>query len=190
MRIESGQGNGFEAGVNAQHELLTHARTVSHAAHEAQNEARLFFLATDIIALTTTASFSALVYLKNTSSTHNLFLHRIRTCGSVVHQWRMIAQPTTGTIVDDATDITETNTNFASSLTLDANAYKGADAKTITDGALMSQWIGNVGFVFEKFDGEIILGPNDAIALECKPASSGDVAAVLVVGQEKILNGS
>jgi len=186
MLINDGNGTGISAGVSAAHELLTHARTITHAAFESRAAGRLFFVATDFVALTTTASYSAIAYLKNTSSTHNIFLHRVTASSTVTHQWRLLAQPTAGTIIDDGTAASKVNANLTSSLTLAASAFKGADAKTFTDGTIMQQWASDIGRNVDIYDGEILLGPNDAVGFECKPSASCDVGVTIIAVQELI----
>lgn len=178
MIIESGdhRSNKMIIDVNgrAMVNAITHPHITSHA-----EDGDAFFFMSDFVALTTTASYTGLIYIKNTS-TLDLTISSVRSSGTVAQQWRMIKNPTTGTLITAGTDIVPVNTNFGSGTVALAELKVGADAQTVTDGALMGQWANAAATMLLEFNGSIILTPGTAFALEVKPASAGDVGTTIL----------
>lgn len=146
-----------------------------------------YLMASDFIALTTTASFNGIWYVKNTSTTHNIHIEAIRTTSTVNTLWQLIKNPTAGTLVSGGAAYTPVNANFASGKVLSATVMKGADALTITDGTLFGQWMTGVYGLYERrHEGAIIIGPNNAAAVQCKPTGAGSVGCTLSVWSEPL----
>lgn len=186
MEITDGYGSGKTARVSEDNRLHTFA-LIEYPSESFAHSGDSFSLASDFIALTTTASFSGIWYLKNTSTTHNIHIEAVRCSSTVTSQWRFIKNPTTGTLVSAGTDYSPVNTNFSSGRPLTGVIKKGVDAQTITDGTLLGQWMTGVYGVFERrHEGAIIIGPNSSIGLECKPSGAGSIASTLSVWVETL----
>lgn len=179
MQIDNGWGDGgWKARINSAGQIFVQAETHAEA-REHSGIGQFFMFATNFVALTTTGSFSAIFYVKNTSTTKVLHLGKLRTCSNQVCEWKFIKNPTTGTLISDATAAAKENMNFGAPITFIGDVYKGADAKTITDGIEAGTWINNVGHSQPDWAGAIILAPGDSMALSVKPASAGDVCVTI-----------
>ncbi len=145
---------------------------------EHSEEGVAFWLATGFIALSTTGSFNAVFYLKNTSETKNIHIGKLRTCSNQICEWKMAHTITAGTLLTDATAALQMNLNVGATTPLTANVYKGADAKTMT-GTEVPTWINNVGHSQPDFEGSLILKPTSSIGFSVKPAAAGDVCLTI-----------
>lgn len=146
-----------------------------------------FGIPTDFIALTTTASYSGILYLTNTSTTHNIHIDGIRTSSTVGALWQLIRNPTAGTLISAGTAVVPVNDNFTSGKVLSGTAKKGVDAQTVTDGTLIGQWQTGVYVSYpQKYDGAIIIGTGNSIALLCKPSAAATVGATLSLWVEPV----
>lgn len=146
-----------------------------------------FTIPTEFIALTTTASFTGIWYLTNTSVTHNIHVERIRTSSTVGTLWQVVKNPTTGTLISAGTAVTPVNYNFSSGRTLSATVKKGVDAQTVTDGVWLEQWQTNVYDAKERqYDGAIILGAGNSLAILCKPSAAATVGSTLSIWVEEL----
>lgn len=146
-----------------------------------------FVIPTEFISLTTTASYTGLLYLTNTSTTHNIHIERLRTSSTVGALWYTVKNPTAGTLISAGTAVTPVSYNFSSGKTLTGTAKKGVDAQTVTDGTWMEQWQTNVYDAKERqYDGAIVLGAGNSFALMCKPSAAATVGATLSVWMEPL----
>ena len=165
---------GISAFVTDEGQLVTQSEIHFEMRQHCQEE-EAFIFGSDFVALTTTGSFSGIFYMKNTSENKNFFVNSIRTCANVISEWELYKNPTTGTLISNATAGLKSNSNFSSAATFTGDVYKGADAYTVTDGTQIGSWINNVGHSLENLYGGILLGPGDSLAITCKPAGAGDV---------------
>jgi hypothetical protein len=176
FELRDGTGSGRMAKVDNDKRLQTSSVITPVSAHIAEDDGQTYMLASDFISLTTTGSFNALMYVKNTSATRNLHIETIRTCstdtGSI--QIRLIKNPTAGTIISDANDSDKLNSNFSSNNSFSGLSYAASgDGKTITDGENFTQFINrSPGHSIQEYSGGIILGPGDSIGLTAKPSAS------------------
>jgi hypothetical protein len=150
-------------------EVETHAEARVHA-----EQGKAFWLATGFIPLTTTGSFNAVFYLKNTSETKNIHIGKFRTCSNQICEWKLAHTITAGTLFTDQTAATQMNLRVGATTTLTANIYKGADGKTMV-GTEVPTWINNIGHSQPDFAGSLILGPTSSIGIAVKPAAAGDI---------------
>jgi hypothetical protein len=140
--IQDGTGSGQVAKVNGSNRLYVDAVQKSEQA-EANIQGDAYNINTGQITLTS-ASESAILYIKNTDSTKRLFVSSIAiglgpSTGGVATEIPAITvlrNPTTGTIIESTpTDVDiNSNRNFSSSNSLTIDAYKGGEAETFTDG--------------------------------------------------------
>lgn len=146
-----------------------------------------FIIPTEFIALTTTASYTGILYITNTSVTHNIHVERARSSSTVGALWHLVKNPTAGTLISAGTAVTPVNYNFSSGRTLTGTAKKGVDAQTVTDGTWMEQWQTNVYDAKERqYDGAIVLGTGNSLAILCKPSAAATVGATLSVWLEAL----
>lgn len=139
MKIQDGTGSGFEAGVTDSHRLLVDAD--SHdAILTASVDGKAFRFCAGLITLTS-ANPSAVLFIQNNEPS-NLIVAEIvvrmnaSTGGAGgVGLWEILRNPTTGTIISNASAATVVaNANFGSTATISATAYKGAEGNTFTNG--------------------------------------------------------
>jgi len=150
----------------------------------ASQKGQVFWFASDFISLTTTGSFSGILYIKNTHKTKLFYIDFLRTCQTAVARWKIIKNPTTGTLISAGTTTTPQNSHFTSGTSFTGTVLKGADAKTITDGDTAGTWINGVGHSIQRFDGALVLPPTTSVALVVKPTASCD-ACVTLMGWQK-----
>src|SRR6056300_1099407 len=141
--IEDGTGSGKKASVNANNRLDTFSITETRVADISNRDGRLFILTSDFVALTTTGSFNGMIYLKNTSTDRDMYIDRVRICGTGTSmnamQCRFVKNPTTGTLISDANagisvaSILGSNEEFTG-----INYAASGDGKTVTDGTQFS----------------------------------------------------
>jgi hypothetical protein len=176
--IGDGKGRGRSAGVNQDNQLLT--RSVSVDSQEQGTVfGESFNVNTGLITLTT-ADESGVLYVKNTYSSRNVVVTGIvailgpSTGGSTTDttRIRIYRNPTTGTLITDATAVdTNSNRNFGEDSTLTADAYKGTEGSTITDGTVHLESLVNPGNrVFFSIDE--MLQPGNSIAVSYEPNDS------------------
>ena len=177
-RVEDGKGNGFHAGVNDENQLLTqseiHSETRQHT-----DDGEVFILGSDIISLTTTGAYSGILYIKNTSTTKNFYIDDIQ-CQSngVTCNWRLTRNPTTGTLISNATAGLEGNMNFSNAGVFDGDVYKGADTYTVTDGTTIAT--GADKLMDGEVRGGIVLGPTNTLAISADPSAAAEVSVVII----------
>lgn len=176
--ILDGTGKGYKAKVNSNSRLETFSISEERIA-DISKTGYSFLIGSDFISLTTTASFNGLLYIKNNSSTKDLFIKTIRICadgtGSV--QCRLIRNPTTGTLISDANAADNLSANAGSNVNFDGLAYSASgDAKTVTDGSNWTQFINKMpGHSVQDYQGAIVIPNGQSVAITAKPSASTDI---------------
>jgi len=180
MTIKDGRGNGREAGVNTNYQLEAFAEMVSVSAFASLSGAT-FLLPTSFIALTTTATEHGIIYLKNRESV-NIRIGSILVSSDQSTQWKLVRNPTLGTLITGGTDIVPANAHFENDteMTGDEKPKAGANGSTVTDGTLAGCALVN-GVQDLALEGAIILGPNKALALTAEIGATTNVAVTMVV---------
>ncbi len=187
--IKDGAGTGREAQVDEKNRLKTLAVSELQMHEISANDGDVYYISTSgFIDINTLNTETAILYTKNTSTTKQFVINSIRTCGNQVQKILMYKNPTTGTIIDNATAGQNTNANFSSSNTPSLTTYKGADTYTFTNGTHLGNHINNIGHSTEKTGDAVILGPNDSFGLTFELANSGVVCAALE-GYFETING-
>jgi len=178
--LKDGTGAGNEAKVDTSNRLHTQALTEAAMHEKSSIDGDVYFVSTNgFIDINTLNTETAILYTKNTSTTDQFVINSIRTCGNQVQKILMYRNPSTGTIIDNATAGQNTNANFSSSNTPSLTTYKGADTYTFTDGTHLANHVNHVGHSTEKTGDAIILGPNDSLGITFELAASGYVCAAL-----------
>ena len=181
MKIEDGRGTGKLAEVDTNNRMLTQAASSTELHENSRTDAEVYMFSTGaFITISTTATETGIFYLKNTSTTKDLYIHSIRTCGEVAQKVTFYKNPTGGTLLTDQTAAQVTNLNFKSSNTASADVYKGADAKTVSGGTWLGQHINGVGHSNIETGDALILGRNDSLAITFEVDSAGEVCVAVV----------
>lgn len=185
LKIRDGAGSGDVAKVNGRNRLMTQAITESdqQAAVELGNA---YNLNTGTIALTS-ASESAVMYLKNNESVDFVLSALAVGIGALASPTdstviTLIRNPTAGTVVSDATVISQNrNRNFGSNKTLTADVYKGAEGKTLTDGDDIAQFFATGSSrLFASIDFDIPKGSSIGVKIDLNAAAGGNIYAALI----------
>ena len=169
MRIEDGKGKNGDASVSNTQRL----NVSNKGAQRIYYVSRDFGLAFNAVypAITATAG-DYVAYLKNTSSTRNLFVGRIEYHSAENVEWNV--WQVTGTAASGET-ITPANLNLGSGLAAEAIAMSGNTAIT---GLSNTKQIGvhrttAAGEASMDFEYALILSPGTAIALEYQAGTTG-----------------
>lgn len=138
--LEDGTGTGNKAQVFKSKRLSTQSLSLP-ARLGASDDERAFSMNSGSITLTS-ANESGVLYLKNNEA-DNLRIDGIgvafeaSTGGTGLVRINVYRNPTTGTLISDATDAPiVSNANFSSSIELAADVFIGGVASTVTDGTV------------------------------------------------------
>lgn len=179
QEILDGLGSEKTARVTSRNQLDTFAVCQNRIADISEYNGNAFVIASDFISLTTTASFSGVLYFKNTSTTNQLFIKTIRVCSDGAMgdmQVKLIKNPTTGTLISDETPAYVTSTNLIKNTVFQGLAYKGADAKTIINGDHFTQFTNHTpGHSIQDYEGMIVMGTGTSLGIEVKPSVTTNV---------------
>lgn len=177
-QIRDGTGQGYLVAVDKDNLMKTFAVTENRVADISKRKEDTYLISSDFISLTTTASFNALMYIKNTLD-KDLYIQTIRTCsdGSGSVQIRMVKNPTAGTIIDNANDADKLSSNLGSAKTFGGTAYAASgDAKTLTGGTNFTQFINrSPGHSIQDYEGAIIIPKGQSLGILGKPSVATDI---------------
>lgn len=173
MKLQDGSGRGFWVGVDNKNRLKASSIITPEITEEAL-EGNSFVISSGAIALTTTASFNGMLYVKNTNLRHTLYVERVSFQGTQIAQWRMHRNPTTGTLVTSGTSIDPVNLSFSSGTKLLGVVNKGANALTITDGVVLSTALTATTPLTFDLRGAFQVSENNSLAFDVKPSVAGD----------------
>jgi hypothetical protein len=192
--ISDGTGTGSVAKVDVNNRVHTKAVVVTEQAAE-MKIGNAYNINTGLLTLTSAAE-SGVLYFKNTNSVDIHLVGIVCIFGpstggdtSDTTHIRVYRNPTTGTLIGDASAVgVNSNRDFGSSSTLDADVYKGGTGKTITDGTVHIESLISPGNrVFFNID-EYIRKDN-SIAISFEPNDSNTsmkVMAALILHQETV----
>lgn len=175
--LQDGSGKGYSAKVDSSQRL--HVDSVTFGRSEIEVElGNGYNINTGVLNLTT-AGKSAVLYFKNNEVdpiviTNLFYLIGNSTGGSGDVLITVLRNPTTGTIVSDATnaEMAGVNRNFGSSQTLSASIYKGGEGKTFTNGDKVIETILNQSPRREILSvGDIVLPQGTSIGFDITPAT-------------------
>lgn len=181
--IEDGSGSAFNAKVDANKRL--HTKTIERTIGE--ESAILgdgYNINTGVVTLTGDGTKSAILYFKYTGERTAVieaafYLIGASTGGSGDILVTILRNPTAGTIVSDKTAVDmNANRNFDTAKTLSGDAYKGAEAKTFTDGTkiIESIVVGTARVVIAA--GAITLKKGNSIGFDVTTAGSNSSMGV------------
>lgn len=185
MIIEDGNGTSTQAKVNKKSRLYTFAVT-EEKSRNATSDGRSYNINSGSIELTS-ANESGVFYIKNNENNDLHIDTVVVICGAstggastddVIVE--IIRNPTAGTLISGASAVSvNANRNFGSSSTLTVDAYKGAEANTVTDGDLyilsLLQPASRV-----PFDIDALLPKGSSLAVTINPPASNTSMDVMV----------
>lgn len=167
--IKDGTGKGFLAKVDSSNRLEVHAVQETETTEAVEN-GDAYNINSGTIGLTS-STVSGVLYVKNNED-RDLIIDAVAvgigSAGTVsdVSTITVIRNPSTGTLIESSptnVDINQ-NRNFGSSKTLTADAYKGAEADTITNGDDIIQFFAAAGTrLFAPID--LLLSKGDSIGI-------------------------
>lgn len=174
--IIDGTGKGNRAKVNDNKRLETFSVIESRISDVSNRAGESFIITSNFVSLTTTASFNAMMYIKNNDTDKNLFIDKIRVCGTGTAmgymQTKFIKNATTGTLISDENSALIVPSNLGSNVDFGGVSYTAnADGKTVTDGSQFSQFsIHLPGHTIQEYNGGLILPAGSSLAILCKPS--------------------
>ena len=173
MIIEGGTGNGYKAGVDAENMLMVAAVTETHSAHISRHDGKTYtVVAEDAGPVATEYPF----YLQYTGDGQLSIDHIILSNTDADVVWKI--HEVTGTAATAAA-IVAMNANLASGNVSDTNCLGGAGGVSgLTSVGVLAELFGGpaMSVVPHVIGGAIVLGKNNAIALEYDAGTGGKVA--------------
>ena len=168
MKIEDGKGKNGDCSVSSVQRLNVSAKTAPRQMYAARD----FGLAFSAVYIFTAAAGEKVAYLKNTSTTRNLFIAEMGFGGVNSILWKLWF--VSGTAAAGET-VTPTPQNKSKNIPAEAIAMAGDTAITgLTDISLVSiRRSPAASSIDDLYGGSIILGPGDAIAIEYDTGTSG-----------------
>ena len=174
IQIEDGTGTGFKAKVESDNALLVDAHTIPRTAFVSESDGQSYaWISTDA-----TAAAEESISVQNTSDDKNLHIQKVIFAGveATVHAVLLVTGGTpAGTV------ITGVNLNKASSNTAAATAF-GDNAVTgsVVGDIIAQAYHQAVGSVTIDFDGSVILGQDDTIAVRTIAGTAGIVYVTII----------
>ena len=132
--------------------------------------------------ITAGSSVHRTIYVKNNGET-NIKVWFVVFSATQAGKWKLIRNPTAGTLVSAGTAITPVNLNTGSAKTLAITALKGADAQTVTNGSAGLVAYSGAGVFRPELAGSLLLSPGGSVAWTFQPAVAGDASVSLMVSQ-------
>lgn len=184
MVIESGGGVATNKMiVDSTGHAFVRATTIS-ALTETADTGGSYCIATGAISLTTTASYSGIFQVKNTS-VKVMRISLMCLGGDMDHMWwKLTRNPgETGTLWTTGTVKVPANVNFSSGAPFPAEngVMVGADGKTVVGGSFLNEFPIPKGELAKELAGAFSIHPGNSIAFECKPSAAGDVHGSILV---------
>ena len=174
-QILDGTGFSNRARVNKDNRLETQSTIESKISSISRDKGESYIISSDFITLTTTASFNGLLYVKNTNTEKDLFVDKVRVCGtgSSMNSLQCVfyKNATTGTLISDANDGIVVPANLGSNVTFDGDVYAASgDGKTVTNGTQFSQFTIHLpGHTIQEYDGSLIIPTGSSLSIAVKP---------------------
>ena len=163
--IEDGAGRGYTASVSSSNRLNVSAKSNPRNFYISRDDQRVF-VATSSYNINASADY--VFYMKNTSSTRFMFINSMQFGG--VESQQFVVKKATGTW--SGTPATPSNMNESSGLTAEATVYANAVVTAATEGDTI-MYARNIatGTVYVDFNDVLILGPNNAFAVQANVGS-------------------
>lgn len=170
VRIEDGKGRGTTAAVNSVNRLDVSSRTAPRDFYISRDDGQVY---TVISEDGTAVANEETIYLQNTSTTKNLFIDDIIISPDTASSWRI--KFVTGTAAGSSV-LTSINLNKTSSNAAEVSARGDGAITSLTDDgdiAMIRVGANDTGEI--RLEEALILGQNDAIAVECETNSAVEI---------------
>jgi len=169
MKIEDGKGKSGDMSVSSTQRGNVSAKTAPRIMYSSRDDGLGFTAVYDGI---TAAAGDYVAYLKNSSSTRNLFVSDVSAGGVENIKWKLWV--VTGTAAAGET-VTPTGLNLSKSIPAEAAAMAGNTTITgLTPGAQLASGRSGANSGAEvHFHDSLILGPNNAIVVEYDTGTAG-----------------
>ncbi len=175
FKIEDGGGTGNTAGVNKRQRLKVEASTDLVGHFVSLEDGQAF----NVVSHTASAAAGQhILYLKNTSPTRTMFVNLLRVGASSAAVWKI--WEVTGS-AGTATVLTPSNLNLSSGILAEADSRGDLAVEGLTQGSQLAHVRHGVNMHADiPFDDILILGQNDAIAVEYDAGVNGSTAESLI----------
>ena len=182
MKIEDGKGKNGDMSVSVSQRGNVSAKTARRIFYISRDDG---FAYTVVYEGITAAAGEYIAYLKNTSSTRNLFISDLAAGGVESIKWKLWF--VTGTAAAGET-VTPTPFNKSKNIPAEAIAMAGNTAITglTVDGQIGFSRSAPLGGVVGDYHDALILGPGDAVAIEYDTGTSGICEASMQFHYETI----
>lgn len=169
MKIEDGKGKNGDMSVSATQRGNVSAKTAPRVFYSARDDGLAYSAIYESI---TAAAGDYIAYIKNTSSTRNMFIGDITLGGVEAIKWKMFF--CTGTAAAGES-VTATPMNNSKAIPAEATCMAGDTTITglATTGQVSNHRNAALSSVEEHFDGSLVLGPGDAMVIEYDAGTSG-----------------
>jgi len=174
-QIKDGGGTGRLAQVDAAFRLLVSATSRELFAATSQDAKKGFWTSSGFVSLLAASGESG-VYFHNNSGQVPHLLQQIHMSGLSNVKWRLIKNPTAGTLVSAGSTVVPQNLDSESPIALGGVFLSGSDGATVTDGAAWAHWATAVGDTVVNLGGAVVLNPGGTLALMADVVADADVA--------------
>lgn len=167
--VKDGTGKGTLARVSIDNRLDTSSRSNPRSYYVSRDDAQVYNATSDV---TSAAAGDYVLYIKNTSTTNNLFIGAIEYHSTEAVQWRV--WEVTGT-PGGASSVEAKNLKLGSGNLADADVYANAAVTGLTTkgGAIGVHRTDTNGAADMEFGDSLILSPQTAIAIEYHAGTTG-----------------
>ncbi len=173
MIIEDGTGKGFKGAVNSLNRQDVSARAASREFYNSRDFGQLYSVVAEDAA---TADTEETIYLQNTSTTRTMYVDKIIVAADATYDCEI--KFVTGTAAGSSA-LTPTNLSRISSNAAEAVARgDGAVTGLTDDGKIMHLRVAAGTTVAAQLPQGIILGQNDALAVESKAVAAVEITIV------------
>jgi hypothetical protein len=180
LQIEDGKGRGYISSVSESNRLNVSAKANPRSFYISRDDGLAFTVsAVDIDAV----AGDVICYLKNTSTTRNMFIKQIHYGGQNSACWKTwVVSGVAG-----GTSLTPTNLNLTSGKSAEAEAFGGAAVTGLAQDSLIGTHRTVAGsHSVDGWDDVLILGPNNAMGVEYHTGDTGDAEVNIEFHYENI----
>ena len=166
MSVSIGESSGVMQNrwlIDSRGQLL--AAALPEIARNSRADQQAYSVESQAVSVSTTGSQVGRLYLLNAAtSILDMYIDSIEvgSDGTATARWILTSNPTTGTLISDATASTSENLEFTSSNAANVTAYRGDATATVTDG---TQFMDMPILHYQKLDVPYILKPGNAISV-------------------------
>lgn len=167
-----GHSSGLVAGVSNENRLQVEAETNLRGFFKSRDDRRLF---NAVFQDASAAAGNYVAYLKNTSTTRILVVDLVRVGAVNAAKWKFFKVTGTGS----GTTVTAVNMNFQSGIQPEATLLADNITGLTTSGEFATTRTPANTSQIVPFDDTLILGPQDAFAIEYDTGTTGEAAATV-----------